>query len=89
MAEPGRAACACDELDFDELTCTERVGKLTYWLLLGDGIRTADAADLVNCTRQHAWRMLCALSRVVPIYQDEDGFWQMTAMKEIDELGSP
>jgi len=82
--EPGRAASDNGALSIDELTCTERVAKLVWWLAQGDGVRTIDAATLASCTRQHAWRMLCAISRVVPIYQDDDGFWQVCALKEID-----
>ena len=88
MAEPGRAADngVLSEL---ELTCTERVAKLVWWLAQGDGIRTVDVAELAEVTRQHAWRMMCTISRVVPIYQDDDGFWQVCAMKEVEYLESP
>jgi len=89
MAEPGRAACMCDDLTPEELTCTERVAKLMYWLSQGEGVRTIDAAKLVGCTRQHTWRMLCTMSRVTPIYQDDDGFWQMCVMKEVEYLDHP
>ena len=86
MSEPGREAEESDVLSDLELTTTERVGRVAYWLITGDGMRTADAAELAQVTRQRAWQMLCALSRVIPIYQDEAGFWQMCAMHELDGI---
>ena len=84
--QPGRAVEAEDVLSDLELTTTERVGRVSYWLITGDGMRTIDVATLAQVTRQRAWQMLCALSRVIPIYQDDDGFWQMCAMHELDGI---
>ena len=66
-----------------ELTVTERVGKVVWWLAQGDGLTVANVCKLTGLSPSGAWRMLAALSRVIPIYDDE-GVWQLCYMEETD-----
>lgn len=60
-----------------ESTPMERAAKLTYLLTTGRKITTDEAAELTGITPRSAERTLCLISRIVPIYQDEEGNWMM------------
>jgi len=78
MSEPRATA------ETDELVITERVTKVVWSLADGDAMRTADAATMTGLTWSGALRLLKRISRMAPIYQDEDGFWQRCEFREID-----
>ena len=59
-----------------ELTATERAGMVARWLALGDCLTVAEVAELLSMTPNGAGRLLRRLSRVVPIYLDDDGLWK-------------
>lgn len=63
-------------------TPSERVAVVVWWLAHGEGLTTRQVATLTGLSRQKAWVMLCNLSRVLPIYQDEKFVWQVCANRE-------
>jgi hypothetical protein len=69
----------------EELTMCEAAGKLVWHLAHGDALSNDDAGVMVGLSEHGAYKMLCRLSRVVPIYQDELGFWQVLALKETED----
>ncbi|MCU0503514.1 MAG: hypothetical protein MUC51_17480 [Anaerolineae bacterium] len=58
-------------------TATERAALVTWWLAGGLMLSTADAGLLLGLTHDSAYRLLCRLSRVLPIYQDGNGYWMV------------
>lgn len=56
-------------------TATERAALVTWWLAGGLMLSSADAGLLLGLTQDGAYRLLCRLSRVLPIYQDGNGYW--------------
>jgi len=71
-------------MEESEYTVTERVGKVVWWLAKGEGMTVANVCDLTGLGQSGAWRMLAALSRVIPIYDDEQGVWQACELREMD-----
>ncbi len=60
-----------------ELTAYERSARITYLLLsVGVAMTTAEVAKVAGLARQNAYALLCAISRVAPIYQDEQRIWR-------------
>ncbi len=66
------------------ITPEERAGILVWYLAHGESFPTRDAARLTGLTHRGALRLLSGLSRVLPIYQDDDGLWQVVAMQEAE-----
>lgn len=60
----------------DPDTPLERVALVTWYLALGMGLTTKEVAQITKISRQGAWLMLCDMSRVIPIYQDEKHIWR-------------
>jgi len=65
-------------------TPEERAALVTWHLSHGDAFKTAEVCRMTGLTRQGAYRLLCKLSRVIPVYQDESGVWQVLAYREMD-----
>jgi hypothetical protein len=65
-------------------TPEERVAIVVWHLAHGDAFKTRDAAAMTGLTYQGVRRLLGCVSRVIPIYQDERGYWQALAMREAD-----
>jgi hypothetical protein len=63
-------------------TPEERVAIVVWHLSHGDAFTSAEAGRMLGLTRQGADWLLCNISRVVPIYKDEDNRWQVMAMRE-------
>ena len=61
----------------ERLTTIEATARLCWHLGLGEALSTAQAAELIGYTHGSAWRMLSKLSRYWPIFQDEEGVWQL------------
>lgn len=61
---------------------TERVALLTYHLTNGEALSTFAAAELLQVTRQGAWAMLTRMARVIPIYMNDEGLWELSVMGE-------
>jgi len=66
----------------DELTPQERAGLVVWHLAHGEGVLTRDIAEMTGITRDGALKMMYRLSRRLPFYQDDDGFWQVCYMQE-------
>lgn len=60
----------------EEVLPTERTGVIVYVLMShrGQKFTTAQLAQRVGLTHNGAWRMLCKLSRKIPICQEIDGW---------------
>lgn len=71
----------------ERLTTVEATCRLCWHLAHGEAMTTAQAAELIGYSRQGAWHVLSLMSRYWPIYQDDDGFWQLIMAKEVPELG--
>ena len=61
----------------------ERVAKLTWALAHGEGIRVRDAAIMTGLSKENTRRLLCKISRAIPIYDDPaTHIWQALALRE-------
>ena len=58
-------------------TGQERAAGLTWLFAKGARLTTRQCADLLQQGTTRTYMMLCRISRVVPIYQDEAGTWQV------------
>jgi len=67
----------------DRLTTTEAAALLVWHLSHGDVLTAQEAAQMLGLSRQGAWSLLCRISRVVPIYEN-DGYWQVISLQEIE-----
>ena len=61
----------------ERLTTIEATCRLCWHLAHGEAMTTAQAAELIGYSRQGALRMLGAISRYMPVLQDEDGLWML------------
>jgi hypothetical protein len=71
-----------------EKTPEERAGLLVWHLAHGDAFRTRDAAAMTGLSRSAAWALLCRISGWIPIYETDDGRWQVLTMQEAEETGA-
>jgi len=62
-----------------ESTPTERAAQVTYWLANGKRLTTADVAESLQINQRTAQRLVVSVSRVLPIYRDDEGFWRLAA----------
>ena len=69
-------------------TVTERVGLVVWHLAHGEAMQTRNVAALTGLTMPGAWYLMTRLARVIPIYQDEQGFWVVCAMLELEYAGA-
>ena len=61
----------------ERLGTVEATCRLAWHLVHGECMTTAQAAELIGYSRQGALRMLGVMSRYMPIFQDDDGLWQV------------
>lgn len=67
----------------EELTPTERIGLVAYWLTRGEVMTAENVRDQTGYRRvEDAERLLNRLARVLPIYQ-EKGLWMLCEMREM------
>ena len=74
-------------MDIEPDTVTERVGLVVWHLAHGESMQTRSVADLTGLTMPGAWYLMTRLSRAIPIYQDDQGFWVVCAMLELEYAG--
>ena len=65
-------------------TITERAALVTWHLVHGESMQTKDVAELTGLSINGAYRLMIRLSRVIPIYQDQDDRWQVCALRELE-----
>lgn len=65
-----------DRLD---VTPTERAAIVTRELMSGKALTKNDVAELTECEPDSAYRVLCRLSRVLPLCED-GGRWSLLEM---------
>jgi hypothetical protein len=66
----------------ERLTTVEATSRLCWHLWHGEGMSTAQAAELIGYTERGARGMLCKISVFWPIYQDDEGVWQLLWLNE-------
>lgn len=71
----------------DDYTAQERAALITWHLAHGERITTAEIASLTGLTWAGAWFLMRRLSRVLPIYQDDQGGWVVCALRELEYAG--
>ena len=67
-----------------DYTAQEKAALIAWHLAHGEGLQTRDVAALTGLAMDGAWRLMQRLARVLPIYQDEQGFWVVCAMLELE-----
>lgn len=63
-------------------TPSERVALVVWWLVHGEGLTTKQVAKITGLTMGTAWRLMARISRVLPIYQDDNYVWQLCVSRE-------
>lgn len=63
---------------FADVTPTERAAIVTRELMLGKTVNEYDVAEMTECDRSTGLRLLQRLSRVLPLYEEDEGGWRMT-----------
>lgn len=66
-----------------ELTVTERVAFISWRLMAGDVWTTSEVAALMGLDWSATYRRLEMMSRILPIYQDDQKRWRRVV--ETDE----
>lgn len=61
-------------------TPSERVALVVWRMAQGDSLTTQQVAQLTGLTVNGAYLLLCRISRVLPLYQDEQLVWQFDAV---------
>lgn len=64
-----------------DLLPDQRAALVMYWLCHGESLRTRQVATMFCVSYATAYRLLCHISQVTPIYNAQ-GVWQVCAMKE-------
>jgi hypothetical protein len=59
-------------------TPSERVALVAWHLIHGEGLTVKQVAAMVGITRRRAGDMLGRIGRVVPLFCDPTGVWQVT-----------
>ena len=71
-----------------DYTAQEKAALVTWHLAHGEGMQTRDVAEMTGLAMPGAWYLMQNLARVIPIYQDSQGFWVVCAMIEIEAIVS-
>ena len=64
------------------MTLTRAITLLSWHFLHGEALTTAQVARMTGRSRSGAYRLLCEMSGVMPLVQDEDCRWQLESMLE-------
>lgn len=65
-------------------TPSERVALVVWHLAHGEGLTTFSVSQMTHLTPRRAYDLMCRISRVLPIYQDDERVWQVCALRELD-----
>jgi hypothetical protein len=63
-------------------TPSERVALVVWWLAHGEGLTTRQVSEITCLSWHGAASLLDRISRVLPIYRDDDGVWQVCLLRE-------
>lgn len=58
-------------------TSSERVALVVWYMAHGMALAPSEVVKITGLSSSGAWRMMCAVSRVIPIYQDDAGIWRV------------
>ena len=58
-------------------TATERAGLVMMYLTLGQRLTVTDVENMTGLTRYSATRLLRNLAAKLPVYECDDGHWEM------------
>lgn len=67
-------------------TPSERVALVVWWLAHGEGLTTKRVSEITKITPRAASYLMCRISRVLPIYQDDDFVWQVCEVETEPQL---
>lgn len=70
-----------------DYTAQEKAALITWHLVHGEAMQTKDVAKMAGLSMVGAWYLMQRLARVIPIYQDDQGFWVVCAMMELEYVG--
>jgi hypothetical protein len=66
-------------------TPSERVALIVWHLAHGEGLNTLHIAQMTGLSLRGARELMYRVSRVIPIYQDDnDGMWQTCVFRETE-----
>lgn len=69
----------------ERLTTIEATCRLCWHLWHGEGMTTAQAAELIGYSERGARALLGRVSRYWPVFQDDDGVWQLLWLTEYSQ----
>lgn len=62
----------------------ERYALIAWYMAAGAALSTRDVARLTGLKMRGAFGLMCCISRVLPIYQDERRIWRITGTGSAD-----
>ena len=71
----------------EDYTAQQKAGLVAWHMAHGETMQTRDVAKLTGLTMVGALYLMWNLSSVLPIYQDDRGFWVVCAMLELEYAG--
>lgn len=66
-------------------TPSERVALVAWYMAFGMALSTKEIAKITGLTGKGAWSLMCRISRVLPVYKDDQDIWRTC---EIDSLSN-
>ncbi len=70
-------------------TPSERIALVVWYLAHGEGLTTKQVEQITGITRRSALHLMCRISRVLPIYQDDAYVWQVCVLRELEVETEP
>ena len=64
----------------DPETPSERVALVVWYMAHGMALSTKEVSKITKLSESASWRLMCNISRVIPIYLDESariGIWRI------------
>lgn len=69
--------------DETEYTPQERALLVGWHLRGGDGMLIENVMSLTGLSESGARKLMCHACRLLPVYRDDQGFWQLLVMQEL------
>lgn len=70
--------------DTREYAPRQRAALVAWHLAHGDSMTNAEIATMTGLRPDSAYRLMCLLSSVLPLYQDDFGVWQVACLREFE-----